>query len=896
MKNYNKNSDTKNLKTNQSSGDNRSTIEESASHKEIKILLGVVAGILILLIGGSVFANFQNSGDARLEALEEALLNNKSRMLREYDPLLVNAVEIHDYEVTHQSREYDHVAVEILMPDLVTVYDAYFEEMIQQQVWLEEEPRQSLQEIYRRSVEQGEWSVYPLKKEVLLKEENDQWQVRNPEVLEPVLPHNPTEEIAEGFDQVLEVMGTSLDFGVSDIDPVLKDVMTTLLEEGFFNEVSFDWHRDPEGENYRITSKVNEIMKMQEVAGLDDFRHRREEIVDHPSLVDVVMDEVREKTEIERDLRVFEIREVDQPNKDDWGYRLISRGGVGQYYRQLMENIETFPHMARMNFSHLQNYYKSVQVTDGDPWPEALQTFDHGKQQVLARDHAGPDRRKLILEDGGLWYRIYDPVKGEVVEELLITEEIQQETVLDEEGNPYSRNDIKRREGYDLVVYGENGEHIYQVDWEPDRTATKLIHNAGDFHQEEIFYLADRPYHMGERGQGKDRQRKEIQLMDMETEEVLIEKSYEQLSDENSMLHSNYFVSETYDMLLVYYRGLKELSEEIFPEGSLQIYRGTENGLEVNHSLAEASREVGGIQNFVVMDRERIFLVNHQQEQWVLDLQKNTIISVAPGPFEKKALEEETAKALEEEAMEGGDEREEAPSPTAFDEFEDHHYRFTPLSEDLFYVELFIHSSGGGEEFRREIWTVKDEVTRNMVFHQEDQGYTLSYSLEDQVFILMKDFHELLVLEGDPKVLGNLPGETTELKMEDLLDHEAFTLLERYSEINGEREPGALMIYGQHYFFSPYERFYSPDSHQRYNPFRYDRSTGNLFYITRGGDPYIRVLKRDSDHPPLLPLWDYQELKLDEAFTTLYYRDHQGSRIYKLPSFLDALNDSGTER
>jgi hypothetical protein len=40
---------------------------------------------------------------------------------------------------------------------------------------------------------------------------------------------------------------------------------------------------------------------------------------------------------------------------------------------------------------------------------------------------------------------------------------------------------------------------------------------------------------------------------------------------------------------------------------------------------------------------------------------------------------------------------------------------------------------------------------------------------------------------------------------------------------------------------------------------------------------------------PLLPLWDYQELRLDSDFKTLYYRDHNGARIYDVNAFLKSL-------
>lgn len=882
MKNRKKHSTIKDHQVEKSLGDSRRGTEERTSHKEVKILLAVVAGVLVFLIGGSAFVNLQNNGDARLQAMEEALLNNKSRMLRDYDPILVNAVEVHGYEVVHQGREYDHIAVEMAVPNLVEVYDDYFDQMIRQEVWLKEDSRRSLQDIYRRAVEQGGRSIYPLKEEVRLKEENGQWQVKNPEVLSMVLPHNPTEEIAEAFDRVLEEMEKSSDFKEHGNDPVLQGVMTGLLEEGFFNEVSFDWHRGQGQWDYRITAKFNEIMKMQEVGSLDDFRHRREEIVDHESLVQVITEEVRKKTANERDLKVFEIREVHQPNKEGWGYRLISRGGGIQYYRRLIEDVETFPHVVQMNFSYLENYYKTVQVIDGDPWPEALKTFDYEKHQVLARDNTGPDRRKLILEEGEIWYRIYDRAKGTVTEEVLITGDIQREAVLDQWGSPYSRNEISRREGYDVVSYGENGEHIYQVVWKPEPEATKIIFSAGNFHREEIFYLSHRPYHMGERGAGRDGMQKEIQLTDIKKEQVLVEKSYEQLSNGNAMLHSNYYVSEAHDILIVYYHGPKELVEEIFPRGSLNIYRGTEKGLEEETTLEEASRRVGGIQNFVVMDRDRVFLVNHEKEQWVLNLEEKTIFSVAPGPFEKAALEKEDLPR-EEASEEGAQE-------WLMDEFEDHHYRFTPLGEDLFYVELFIHSSGGGEEFRREIWTVTDRVTRNMVFSREDQGHTLSYNRKDDTFIAMKGYQEFLVFQGDPEILGSLTGDNPKLKIEDLLNHDAFTLLDRYERVNEGKKPGELMIYGQHYFFSSRDKFYLPENHQGYNPFRYDRDTGNLFFNVRGGDPYMRVLQR-AEESTVLPLWDYQELSFDENFTTLYYRDHEGAKIYELIPFLDTLKD-----
>ena len=890
-------SEEKNSGTNKNPEPNRETIEQSPSHKEVKVLLAVVAGILILLIGGSVFLNAQGSDGDREEAIEEALLNNKSKMFREYDPILVNAVEIHDYQETHQSRGYNHIAVEISVPNLQEVYDYYFDQMIKQEVWLKADPQSSIQEIYRQAVEQAKKSVYPIEEQLLLKEEEGQWQVKNPEVLYLLLPYNPTEEIAKDFENVLEEMEASPDFSEFDRDPVLDDVMTILLEEGFFNEISFDWHRDQEGKNYGIRANFHDVMKIQEIGSLDDFRHRREEIVDRQSLVEVIIGEVKETMKNQRDLRTFELREYDQQSKDKWGYRLISRGGNMQYFQALMENIHIFPHMARMSFSHLENYYKTAQVTAENPWPKSLITFEHQNNQVVARNNDGEGRRKLILEGEELWYRMYDPISLEVVEEIIIHEEIQQEDVVNDYLNPYSRNNIKRREGYDLVIFGENGEHIYRVDWESELRVRKLTPDVGNFHQEEIFYLANRPYHMGEFGDGKDHKLKIIQLTDMEKDQVLIEKSYEQLSDHNATVWGNYFVSEAHDILVVYYQGPEELVEEKLSGNSLQIYRGTEAGLEIDDTLSEAFRKVGVVKNFMIMDQHRIFLVNHQNEQWILDLENNLLISVEPGLYEKEVVGEVTSGTREEGEMREG------PEGEVYVALEEQYYRFTPLTDNLFFAELFIHSNTSDDVFRREIWKVEEKVTRKMLFQEGDGGYSLTYSLEDQVFISMKENQELWVLEADPEVLENLSGESNKITIEDLSDHEAFTLLDRYQDVNEGMELGYLMIFGQHIFYSPNHKFYSPLNNNHSNPFRYDRDTGNLYYFIRGSDPYMRVVFRESDHQPLLPLWDYQEVNIDQDFKTLYYRDHEGAKNYDLEAFLESLKtvsikdreDRGTE-
>jgi len=884
-------SETKNPRTNTYSGENSKTTEESASHKEVKILLALVAGILTLLIGGSVFLNFQDHDDLRLAAMEEALLNNKSRMLREYDPLLVNAVKIHDYEETHQSRDYHHMAVTMAVPNLQEVYDYYFDEMITQKVWVKEDPQSSLQNIYRQAVEQAEMSVYPLEEDLLLKEEEGGWRIRNPEVLDLVLPHNPTEEIAKDFQNVLAEMGSSLDFPEDGRDPVLEEVMAILIEENFFNEISFDWHRDPEGKNYRITANFHEIKKIQEVGGVKDFRHRREEIVDRQSLVDIVLEEVKEKTRNERDLRTFEIREYDQPSDNDWGYRLISRGGHIQYYRQLMEDLATFPHIARVNFQQLENYYKSTHVTVEDPWPKALTTVDYENRIVVARYNEGEDRRKLILEGGELWYRVYDSKSLKIIEEIMIYEDVQQEDVLNEDLSPYYSNEIKRRNGYDLVIYGIDGEYKYRVDQEPELTATKLTLEVGNFLREEFFYLADRLYHMGEREMGNSQEQKAIQLTDVENEQALIAKSYDELSDYDSMIQSKYFVSEAHDALIVYYQGSEELVEEKLQGNSLQIYQGTEAGLELNDRLTEAFRDIGVIRNLEVMDQNRIFLVNHQNEQWILDLEKNIKISAEQGLYEQEVIDGETGET--EKDAETEEEPEQDSEEWVYGEFEEYHYRFTPLSDNLFFAELFIHSSSDGEILRQEIWNVDEKVTRRMIISENESGYALTYSLEDQVFVAMKDNQELLVLEADTNALENLSGVGSNIKIKELMEHEAFTLLDRYQDVNEGLENGQLMIYGQHYFFSPNHKFYSTHTNNFYNPYRYDRSTGHLFYFIRGGDPYMRVLHRKSS--PLLPLWDYDELKVDRDFDTLYYEDHEGARIYDLKAFLESLKTASKE-
>ena len=873
MKNESKiTSGKKNSETNKNPEPNRKTIEQSPSHKEVKILLAVVAGILILLVGGSAFLNAQGSDGAREEAIEEALLNSKSKMLREYDPILVNAVKIHDYKETHQGREYSHIAVEITVPNLQDVYDYYFEEMIRQEVWDKEDTRESLQEIYRQAVEKAQKAVYPLEEELLLSEEERDYRVHNPEIFMMILPENLTEIIAEDFDRVMEIMNQPLEpEWERGTDMVFDEVMENLLEQEFFNEITFSWNRSREGTRYDLTATINEVSEIPHIGDFENFRPYREEIKDRESLVIIIERVLKEQVPMERNIRTLEIQEQSVSEDGEWGYKLSSRGGSSSYFRQTMANVQDFFQMSYLSFQNLETFYHTTFPRDKEPWPSPLHTADYEDQQVLTRMVVEGERRKLMLEGDALWYRVYDSKNLEVVEEILIDDEVSREDVMSEDLRPHYWNEIRSQKGYDLIVYGEGRKHMYRV--ERDREGlvkSKLTGDYGDFSREEYYELGGRLYHIGQHGPGKEQEMRELQIVDVEEDEVIYDRRQGDLNDGNNYLSGNIFANEKENLLLIHYRGNQELLGDTFGEENLKIYQGTEEGLKV-HPLTEEIQKTGLIRHYQIMDESRVFIENYQNGQWVIDLREKSVI-----PVNQSVSAEAFLNAYKEEQVREAEENSEMLD-YVFDIYEEPQYRFTFLGEDLFFVEGYFHSGGGSLVFQREIWEVTDRVSTKIKFTIEADEGTLQYAYQDGVMILT-DEHRLMVIEPDREVLKNSSFEG-DLSFKDLAGHRAFHLRDRYREPEKLRQESSYPIYGNQHFLNPF------------NQYRYDRETGNLFYISRGGgeDAYTHILLRDPEIEPLIPLWDYQELSIDQTFQTLYYRDHNGTRIYDVEAFVKSL-------
>ncbi len=868
------------MKPDQQSIENNDMNGGSPSHKEVKVLLAVVAGILTILIGGSFFLNRSDGDAGQKESIEDALLKTKSQMLREYDPLLVNAVELHHFEEIYQSRGYTHIDVEIALPNLQDVYDYYFEQMIKQEVWTAEDPERHLQEIYRKAVDQAKRTVYPLEKALHLTKDEGRWQVHNPEIFYLVLPHNPTEEIAEDFKRVLSHMTEPMELEIKGEDnPFFDQIFGELLEENFFHQITFGWNRDRAGRNYRLTATVNEVTEMQNLGSFEAFRPHRREISDQESLVEVIEKVVKEKAEVERNIRTFEIREHEQPRSDQWGYRLVSRGGSVAYFRQMMEAAQSFFQEEAFSLDHLANLYLTTYPREEDPWPSPLNRTDYHEQQVMARSVQGNERRKLMVEGGQLLYRIYDSGTLEVKDEIVIEEEIQREKVITEDLEPKHWNEIRRQEDYDLIFYGEGQKYIYRVEEQGEGLRkTELSGDYGNFSQQQIYYLNDRPYHIGHRGLGRDQELKEIQIIDMTTEQIFLEHNDEDLMDENYYISTSLLVNEEENVLLINYRGPEDSVKKMIGDDNLRFYQGTDEGMEVEERLTEALRELGVIKTFEIMDEWRIFIENFQQQQWVLDLREKSVTALNPPVTDPAFLE----GLLEEERQR---EQEENPdfSEHPYEIYGEHQYRFTPMGEDMFFVEGYFHSTWGASVFQREIWEVHRGVSRKLGMTTDPQEGTLQYAYEDEVLILTSE-NRLMVFEPNWEGLKSASlGEP--VNFSDLGEHPGFTLVDSY------QKPDELMENPNFYIFGPQLSF------RGYHHFRYHRETGNLFYSSdRGSDRYTRVLLRDKEKQPLMPLWDYQELSIDPDFTTLYYRDHESTKVYDVAAFVKSLQQVSAQQ
>ena len=844
--------------------------KKSASYNEAKVLLVLIAAVLIVVIGGTVFLNAGGDNGAREEAIHEAFLHSKSRMLRQEDSLLADAVELHAMKEVHRGRETIHYKVEISMPDLQQVYDTYFEEMIRQKVWTEEDISESLQRIYLQAVERAEKAVYPLEEELLLSKEDRRYRVRNPEIFQMILPENPTEGLAGDFVRVMEVMNQPLELKPEGaVEPIWNEVITNLLAQDFFNQVTFGWNR--EGTQYHLTAIVNEITELSQVGSIEAFRPYRRKITDHPSLVETIEQVLKEKISAERTIRTLELRALKRPGEKDWGYRLVTRGGSGTYLRNMMEGAQNFFQRNYLSFHLLENLYRTAYPTDEEPWPKPLFTGDYQEPQVMARITTGEERRKLILEGKELWYRIYDSKTLKVLEEILIEEEVNREDVLTEEGMPNWWNEIRSQKDYDLIFYGDGRKHSYRV----KRTAeglgkSRLSRAYGDFSREEFYELQGRLYHIGHSGLGKDQTVKELQITDAEKGEIVYSRDQEALKDGYDYLNGTYFVNEQENLILIHYRGREDLLAKKLDQ-NLQFFYGTDHGLNVHPGLSEEIQQAGRIKNYQIVDQNRVFIENYQEDQWVVDFRKKTLIPVPPSEFDaayRQAFLQEQFQDLAEEHPEMlGD---------MLDMYGGHHYRFTPLGEDLFFVEGFFPGDGGAMIFQREIWEVNDKVSVKVSLRIESDEGTLQYAYQDGMLIWSRE-NQLTVLEPDRSRLKNIAAKE-ELSLKDLDSHPAFSVLDSYRVPEELRKKTDLYLYGNYQFFTPNLRY------------RYDRERGNLYYSREGiaDQSYTTVLMRE-EMEQLLPLWDYQELRLDSDFKTLYYRDHNGARIYDVNAFLKSL-------
>jgi len=116
-------------------------------HREIKIIGIVVIVLLISVVLGSIYLNRQGETEAQQTALKNALEETREIMKDRFDPVLVDLVELEEWEEVSNSRDEIHYRVSLSFPNVKAGYDQLYQRLLEEEPWRSDDVAMTIENI-----------------------------------------------------------------------------------------------------------------------------------------------------------------------------------------------------------------------------------------------------------------------------------------------------------------------------------------------------------------------------------------------------------------------------------------------------------------------------------------------------------------------------------------------------------------------------------------------------------------------------------------------------------------------------------------------------------------------------------------------------------------------------
>lgn len=845
------------------------------NNREVKWFLGVVIVLLIAAVIGSIYISRTGEAAAKNEAIENAFEDAKREMAEEYDADLVELIEIQELiEVTGRR---DEISYEVILswPRVSDIYDHLYEEVIRQEVWGKDSIEEAVNQIYEESLEHAERESLVLPEEIrLVKQDRGTWEAENPEGFFFVIPRNPTYYIIDDMDRMTEFMDFTVSTDELPKGSMGKEVVESLDERGFYHDFDFHYSKSSEGNIYRLNMRVNGFYKGEDLNDLTmekTYREHRGEINSREDLISIVLEKMEERATRNTTVHSLELQEYQRPTDDHFGYELRYRRNYPEdLILEFVDNEGIF-RISGLRLESLKRYYLSQQIDHIMDSADPRWMNEFNDKMPLSVEVYFDEIAMLSSRNQELIFQTYDFETGTLIDEAVLAEEYPM--ILFSDIEEFSDYQIDKHENYYVVTDKSVMEEIWVVEQGQDEL---IVHPAvsydtdpefADYNVEVLLYnemvLTVITYE-------EDRLQQNFTV----TVENHTENTREEIVFFEEDKSGDHFLSRKHGVMLVY-SDTTTVEEEETPESFIGIYDFEEETIIDIEQIPEELREVR-IDQVEPIDEDRLLIVTEDRDLWELHLEKRT--------FHQSDLMEMVGLTydLDQLGQYGG-------TREAF--------RFYPMEQGYYFLEIHGLSPGGILRERSLILKDDDDDLLQPVLdlsHRKDQGsIILTYLKENDLLMMVEETYgeeqretEISIMEISYETLGDIEERIESSSIEDFISEGYVEKLGAYKEIRDAEEMS---------FFPLDIQGYSMESlRDSKRAVYYNRETQDLLIenntfgqFSRRG--YVRHFNFANNIGDTLPLWNYDDLYINQENHSIYYRDERGMLVFDLEVFITAL-------
>jgi len=844
------------------------------SNREVKWFLGVVIVLLIAAVIGSIYISRTGEAAAKNEAIENAFEEAKRDMAEEYDAVLVEHIEIQELiEVTGQRDEATYEVI-LSWPRLSDIYDHLYEEVIQQEVWEADSIEDAVNQIYVEALNSAGRENMVLPVEIrLAKQDRGTWQAENPEGFFFVIPRNPTTYIIEDMERMTELMGFTVDTDELPQGSLEKKVVETLNEKGLYQDFDFHYSKGSEGNIYRLNMRVNGFYTEEDINTLTmekTYREHRGEIHSQEELMSIVLDKMEDRATRNTTVHSLELMEYERPTDDHFGYELRYRSGYAvDLIYDFVDTGGNFE-VSGLELESLKRYYLSQQIDNimdriEPRWMKEFSDINPLNVKVY-------DDEIALLSSGNqeLIFQTYDFETGTLIDETVLAEEYPM--ILFSELEEFSDYEIDKHENYYVVTDKSVMEEIWVVEQGQDEL---IVHPPVSYETDPEFADYNLEVLLYNEMVHTVITHEEDRLQQNFT--VTVENHTENTREEVVFFEGksgDHFLSRKHGVMLVYSE-INTVEEEETPEAFIGIYDFEEETVIDLEQIPEELREVR-IDQVEPIDEDRLLIVTEDRDLWELHLEERS--------FHKSDLMEMVGLTydLDQLGQYGG-------TREAF--------RFYPMKQGYYFLEILGLSPRGILRERSLILKDDDEALLQPVLdlsHRKDQGsIVLTYLKKNDLLMMVEETYgeeqretEISLMEISYEALDNIEKWIESSSIEDLISESYVEELGTYVEIRDAKEMS---------FF--------PLDMQGYSPESLGASKGSVYFNRETQDllienstfgqfsrrNYVRHFNFANNIGDTLPLWNYDDLYMNQENYSIYYRDERGMLVFDLEEFIAAL-------